>query len=78
MYLEREIVGQQFASFYSCQFAIALAHFIPHGQLTVEEAHQSRLLHPVVQSLVHPLACFQFHGAQTIFIEIVGVDFIYR
>ena len=54
------------------QVAIASVGIAPFLQLSVEEAGQRRL---AVRVLLH-LACVEFHRAQTVFIEVVGILFL--
>ena len=59
------------------QVTIALAHFIPRLQLAIEEAHHGRITHRVTLTLNHQLTSMQFHCAQTILIQVVGIDLLY-
>ena len=55
------------------QVAEAMAGISPFLQLSVEEARDAAVFHDIRLALHHLLAGHQFHGAQTVFVEIVGI-----
>ena len=55
-----------------------MAHLVPRLQLTVEETHDGRIAHGVAPALRHVLTGVQLHGAQAVFIQIVGINLIDR
>ena len=63
-----ETLCYQFAGFYLPQVTIALAYVVPRLQLAQEETHQGRQAQRVFPTLGHPLAGFQLHRSQAIFI----------
>ena len=48
-----------------------------HLQLAVEETRDAAVFHNVGLAQQHVLACLQFHGAQTVLIQVVGVHLIH-
>ena len=55
------------------QVAEAMTGISPFLQLSVEESGDAAVFHDIRLALHHLLAGHQFHGAQTVFIEIVGI-----
>ena len=51
----------------------AMAGILPFLQLAIEEARDATILHDVCLALEHLLASLQFHGAQAVLVEIVGI-----
>ena len=50
-----------------------MACVIPLLQLAVEESRDAAVFHDVCLALEHLSASLQLHGAQAVFVEIVGV-----
>lgn len=59
------------------EVAEAVARIGPNLQLTVEETRDAAVFHNVGLALQQVLACLQFHGAQAVLIQVVGVHPLY-
>ena len=74
--LQFQLVGE-LAGFYVLEVAEAVAGICPHLQLAVEETRDAAVFHDVGLAQQHVLACLQFHGAQTVLIQVVGVHLLH-
>ena len=77
--LHYEVDGmRQFACLHILQLAEMAPCLLPPLQLAIEEAVQRRVVGGGRIALgIQPLACLEFHGAQPILIEIVGIHLLH-
>ena len=57
----------------SLQVTVVVSCHFPQFHLPVEESQQCAVCHDVSLAGRHLLSCHQFHGAQLVFVEIVGI-----
>ena len=74
--LQFQLVGE-LTGFYMLEVAEAVARIGPNLQLTVEETRDTAVFHNVGLALQQVLTCLQFHGAQAVLIQVVGVHLLY-
>ena len=59
------------------EVAITMASLVPLLQLSIKETGDTAIFHNISLSQQHLLTCLQLHGAQTVFIKIIGVHLFY-
>ena len=62
---------------YVLEVAITMSSLLPLLQLSIEESGNTAIFHDISLSQQHLLTCLQLHGAQTVFIKIIGVHLFY-
>ena len=62
---------------YVLEVAITMSSLLPLLQLPIEESGNTAIFHDISLSQQHLLTCLQLHGAQTVFIKIIGVHLFY-
>ena len=76
LYLDARSAHRQLTGLYAPQILITLTGSLPLLQLTVEETLQRRVGHQFLLALIHLLTGQYLQRAQTVFIEVVGIDLI--
>ena len=76
LYLDARGADDEFTGLGAAQFVITAAGIVPLLELVVEEPQQRRVVGEFLFALQHLLTGEDLEGAQTVLIEVVGVDLI--